>query len=394
MKKSLLALGVFGAIALTSCCKTATQDTSALNLERAKISMDSIYANYSVTESKLLRENYPFDKDYTATYLASEDQSSMPNPYAYLWPFSGTLSAANTIMESDKSYITVLTENVLPALEMYLDTTRTPACYSSYIKTAAPSDRFYDDNVWLGIDFCDIYEITSDKQYLDKAEMIWKFIESGIDEQLGGGIYWCEQKKLSKNTCSNAPGSVYAMKLYNATKNAKYLDHAKALYQWTKQNLQDKTDYLYFDNMSLEGNIGEAKYAYNSGQMLQAAALLHKVTGEEAYLTDAQNIAKAAHSHFFEEFTPATGDTFRIIKRGNTWFSAVMVRGFVELYNIDANPTYINDIQRSLDYAWDNARDAKGLFESDFSGVNKDDKKWLLTQGAMVEMYGRMSAVK
>jgi len=25
--------------------------------------------------------------------------------------------------------------------------------------------------------------------------MIWKFIESGTDDVLGGGIYWCEQKK-------------------------------------------------------------------------------------------------------------------------------------------------------------------------------------------------------
>jgi len=45
---------------------------------------------------------------------------------------------------------------VLPGLAEYLDTTRMPAAYASYINTAPASDRFYDDNVWLGIDFCDI----------------------------------------------------------------------------------------------------------------------------------------------------------------------------------------------------------------------------------------------
>ena len=32
------------------------------------------------------------------------------------------------------------------------------------------------------------------------------------------------------------------------------------------------------------------------------------------------------------------------------------------------------------------ARDDKGLFNTDLSGKSKDDKKWLLTQAAMIEM--------
>lgn len=47
-------------------------------------------------------------------------------------------------------------------------------------------------------------------------------------------------------------------------------------------------------------------------------------------------------------------------------------------------------VQRSLDYAWDHARDGRGLFETDFTGADKQAEKWLLTQGAMAEMYGRM----
>ena len=71
-----------------------------------------------------------------------------------------------------------------------------------------------------------------------------------------------------------------------------------------------------------------------------------------------------------------------------------MLRGFIELYNTDNNKTYIDDFNKSLSYAWDNARDEKGLFNTDLSGNNKDDKKWLLTQAAIVEMYGRLAAIK
>lgn len=56
-------------------------------------------------------------------------------------------------------------------------------------------------------------------------------------------------------------------------------------------------------------------------------------------------------------------------------------------------PTYVDAVQRSLDYAWDHARDGHGLFETDFTGADKQAEKWLLTQGAMAEMYGRMSGV-
>ena len=73
-----------------------------------------------------------------------------------------------------------------------------PKAYASYIKDAPLSDRFYDDNVWLGIDFTDVYLMTSQENYLQSAKLIWKFIESGMDDCLGGGIYWCEQKKESK----------------------------------------------------------------------------------------------------------------------------------------------------------------------------------------------------
>ena len=85
----------------------------------------------------------------------------------------------------------------------------------------------------------------------------------------------------SKNTCSNAPGSVLALKLFEATQDSTYFTKGKRLYEWTKATLQDSTDYLYFDNIALDGKIGKAKFAYNSGQMMQAATLLYQLTGEK-----------------------------------------------------------------------------------------------------------------
>ena len=396
MKSLHFLLGITCIASLTGCVSSAQVEPNS-NLDRARQTLDSLYLNYSVDNSSLLRENYPFDEQHTVTYLASEEQANIPNQFSYLWPYSGTFSAVNALFEAthDKKYKKLLDSRVLPGLEEYFDTQRVPNAYSSYIRTAPASDRFYDDNVWLGIDFTDTYQMTQEPKYLDKAQLIWKFIESGTDSILGGGIYWCEQKKESKNTCSNAPGSVLALKLFKATNDSSYFEKGKKLYEWTQRNLQDSTDYLYFDNIRLDGKIGKAKFAYNSGQMMQSAALLYQSTKNPIYLKDAQNIAKECFNYFFTDFTPATNEeAFRMLKKGDIWFTAVMLRGFIELYRIDKDKTYINAFNKSLSYAWDNARDENGLFNTDLSGKSKDQKKWLLTQAAMVEMYSRLAMIQ
>jgi predicted alpha-1,6-mannanase (GH76 family) len=105
----------------------------------------------------------------------------------------------------------------------------------------------------------------------------------GWDDKLGGGIYWCEQKKQSKNTCSNAPASVLALKLFESTRDSSYFRWGLRIYEWTKANLQDPADLLYFDNKSLTGKTDTRKYTYNSGQMLQATAMLYKLTGNKIF---------------------------------------------------------------------------------------------------------------
>ena len=363
------------------------------NIEKAQQTLDALYQNYAATNTCLLRENYPFDQDNKATYLASEEQAKRRNEYSYLWPYSGTFSAVNALLESteNKKYKKLLENKVLPGLEEYFDTRRKPFAYSSYISSQPLSDRFYDDNVWLGIDFTDSYRMTGKQAYLEKAKLIWKFILSGKDDVLGGGIYWCEQKKESKNTCSNAPGAVFALKLFQATQDDAYLKEGKELYEWTKKNLEDSKDHLYFDNISLNKKIGRAKFAYNSGQMMQSAALLYQLTGNGQYLKDAQAIAAACHNYFFMEFTPGQGEPFRMLKKGDVWFTAVMLRGFIELYQVDGNKVYLDSFARSLDYAWTHAREDNGLFNTDFTGKSCDNRKWLLTQAAMVEMYARLA---
>ena len=364
------------------------QQKADSNLIKSGAILDNIYTHYSAPGTMLLRENYPYDEKYTPDYLAANPGTVKPNEYAYLWPYSGTISVASALLEAthDKRYRKLLDEKILPGLEKYLDVKRKSAGYASYINTAKPSDRFYDDNIWLGIDFTDLYQITKEKKYLSKAKLIWDFVWSGHDEKLGGGIYWCEQRKTSKNTCSNAPAAVFAFRLFQATKDSSYFVKGKDIYNWTKKYLQDTADFLYFDNISLKGKVDTRKYSYNSGQMLQAAVLLYNLTDDRSFLTEAENIAKASFGHFVLQLQGNKGVSFR---DGNSWFNAVMLRGFAELKNAGGQNHYFDQFQTLLNQYYCDQRNEQGLFYK-FSRQNQN-RKWLLNQAGFAEMFARLA---
>lgn len=84
-----------------------------------------------------------------------------------------------------------------------------------------------------------------------------------------------------------------ALKLYGATSDKRYLEKGRRLYDWTKRNLQDPEDGLYFDNINLKGEIGRSKFAYNTGQMIEAAVLLYRHTGKRG-ICGKQNVWRRA----------------------------------------------------------------------------------------------------
>lgn len=356
--------------------------------------LDKIFEFYSAGHKGLFNETYPYQEENKATYLAGED-TLKGKRVAYLWPTSGVMSGVVALLKvtEDADYALMLEKIIVPGLDNYYDAVRQPACYQSYIVQAGFSDRFYDDNVWLALDFQEAFSLTGKENYLKKSLELWDFIISGWDNEIGG-IYWCEQKKESRNTCSNAPGAVLALKLFESTDSLYFKEWGIKLYNWTKENLQDTTDCLYFDNIRVDGAVDKAKYTYNSGQMMQAAALLYKITGNEIYLNDAQNIAQSAIHHFTHEFVTPQGKTIQLFNRTDNWFNAILLRGYAELFSLDNNPTYINIFRDNLEHIWLNARDQNSLFSKDWSGKKQDEYKWLLDQAAMVEMYAVMGLLE
>jgi len=144
-------------------------------------------------------------------------------------------------------------------------------------------------------------------------------------------------------------------------------------------------------NIKMNGKVDSAKYTYNSGQMLQAAALLYKLTGEKNYLSEAQKIAKSAILHFTKDFTTPEGKQIRLFKNTGNWFNTILFRGYAELYRLDKNPEYIQIFQDNLDQLWNHVRDKNGLFGKDWTGKDKPKYQWLLDQASLVELWATMA---
>lgn len=375
-----------------AACSLVTPPEVNTDLAIADSMLTNILDKYNVEKYGLLLETYPANPKNTVTYLAEGAEQKKNQEVSFLWPYSGMLSGGIALYKATKedNYLKVLEERILPGLELYWDNTRKPACYQSYPMFNGESDRFYDDNDWLAIDFCDLYALTGKEQYLSKAQELHTYIYSGWDDKLGGGIYWCEQKKSSKNTCSNAPAAVLCMKLYNLTKDTAYLEQAKLTYHWTKTNLCDPEDFVYWDNVRLDGSADKAKYTYNSGQMMQAGVLLYRALGDEAYLKDAQRTAQGAYQRFTQINTMKDGSEERFYT-ASPWFNVILLRGLVALYEVDSNPEYIRTMAQNARYAWNNTRDTNGFLCNDWTGAKSKEHKWLLDNACMIELFSEIN---
>ena len=217
-----------------------------------------------------------------------------------------------------------------------------------------PLDRYYDDNGWMTWGFLRAYAATRNSQYLAIARRDFKFILSGESSALGGGIFWHEQAKKSKNTCSNGPAIIDALKLYAITGQHAYRRTARQLYVWVNKHLLDYRDYLYFDNIALNGIIGRTKWTYNTGTMLIANCLFYRITHEKKYWRRANRLAAAAQLRWI---SVANGSV-----SGPGKFAWVLMDGYIQLYKISGDKKFLSLAQRALIYAHDHCRMPGGFY--------------------------------
>lgn len=307
-------------------------------------------------------------------YFETTDPVTNKGNHSFLWPLCGLVQAENEMEAASpaKSYIAP----VMTAIRQYYSPRPPAPAYQAMVATEKTDSRYYDDNEWVAIALMDAWQRTHKKDYLDASLMIYRFLLTGHDQTSGGGFYWVEGSKKSKNTCSNGPAVLVALQLYLATHKTAYLDTAIVTYNWTRQHLLTQKG-VYADAIRIPAlTIDTAYYTYNTGTMLQSGVLLYKITRDKKYLADAESLARAGRKEFYRNNKLP----------GNYWFNAVMLRGYIELYHVDRNRKQLQFQIDDANRVWNTERDKNNLL-----GPKK--VKSLIDQSAMLEIYCRLAAL-
>jgi Predicted glycosyl hydrolase len=385
MKKIILALMGCSVLVLSA------KNRKTPYLDKAEYMFQKVWSMYRVPKYGLFSEYYPNSYKPDLTYF-QDNTNKKAQEVSYLWPMSGVFSSTNILMGIDAKKYICFQDSMIAAIKCYYDTARTPSGYQAYPVEFEKSDRYYDDNGLVGIDYIDAYDVSKNPHYLAKAKEVFTFIKSGWSDDFGGGVSWLEGIRDQKPACSNGKATVLALKLYQSTKDKQYLEKGKLFYNWMMTHLEDSTLHIIWNSLStVNGKPDKAFYTYNTGTMIQSSVRLYRITGEKQYLNNARRLAEGSYRYFVKKSEKG----FMYIN-DLSWFNVVLFRGYQELYDVDHNSKYVDAIISGADWAWENARDEAGLIYKDWTG-KKDEKKqpkWLLDESCMVELYARIAIIK
>lgn len=378
---------------LLLCGHSHAQQGATVNLEKVKADafFDKVWTMYRLKKHPgLFSEHYPSGEKADLDYFQGANVKE--KEVSFLWPFSGMFSAANVLIrypdlkEKYARYLDTLAIGVLA----YRDTTRKPAGYQAYPAALEKSDRYYDDNALVCIDYCESFFNTKNPSYSTKAKEVFEFIISGWDDKLGGGVYWLEGHKDQKPACSNGMATLAALKLYQVTGDKVYLDWGKRFYEWMSASLRNPQG-IYYNDVKMDGKPNPTYYTYNTGSMLEASVMLYNFTGQTKYLKEAKLVARNSFNFFTREESG--------LRRFNIdlpWFVTVLYRGYEALYKVDHNSDYINAIASELNKASQHSADQYGLLSAKWATdeASKIKPKWLLDEACVAELYARIGMLQ
>lgn len=284
------------------------------------------------------------------------------------WPLGQVLHARVALAMSTGDWSSV--DATLREFEAYRDG-------DGFVGGTGLGDRYYDDNEWIGLAAMQAYTATGDSRYLHHAERTFRMVETGAHPD--GGMYWHEQDRSGRHTCSTAPAGELAMQLYEATGEQRYLRFASEQASWLAQNLRLPSG-MYADAVTDAGSVNADTLTYNQGAPIGLDVQLYRATGDRAYLDRARSTADATIASF-------QGD--RLWKQPPA-FNAIFFRNLLALHAVAPDPRYVQAVDSYLDRVWSEARNPDtGLFDQGDIGYYyfADGPGNVLDQAAITQLF-------
>ena len=149
---------------------------------------------------------------------------------------------------------------------------------------------YFDDMDWMALALIRYYDNTSDEFYLDQSKILFREVSEAWSGIAGGGVAWRRKSLNFKNTPSNAPAVILAVRLFERTKEQNYADWAYKIFTWLHNNLRDSETGYIIDGLrdANELIVEGSAYTYNHGTYIGAASEMYRLTGDKKYLEYAE----------------------------------------------------------------------------------------------------------
>lgn len=270
------------------------------------------------------------------------------NGPAFAWSHGVLFSAFVAAARWDKPRYLPRMQRHFDALQAYWHPAGpVPGYNASRVTPGQSPDRYYDDNAWLVLAFHDAHVLTGDARFDRAARAALTFVLSGYDTRTGGGLFWHEQEKRSKNTASTAPGlaGTLAFAAREPGGPQTWSVWARRLYTWLHATLRDPADGLYWDNIHVaDGQVERAKWSYNSALVLRAELGLYQLWGAREYRDRAVALADACVARWFD---PSVG-----MLKDDASFAHLLAEALLEASAVTGIPRYRNVVRTTLDNLW------------------------------------------
>ncbi|MGI4789309.1 MAG: glycoside hydrolase family 76 protein [Janthinobacterium lividum] len=351
LRRIMMVSGILALLFLISASVSvnAAQAKSPLRLssyyQKAEEATDYIQAHFYDAAAKRYHPSFPV--------------VSGQLPYDLMWGNGVQFTVLAAATGQDPAKYRAALYDFTEGLTTYWDPEAPVPGYNAYCSGPNGTDKYYDDNEWMVLAYVEASQSTRDPKFLELARATQKFVLSGWDDKLGGGIYW-KLDHQSKNTCSNAPAAAGALRLAMVGGDPDQAAWGMKIHDWTNSKLQD-SDGLYWDNINLTGEIEHHKWTYNTALMIRTDVLLFQMRHAPADLLEARRAADAGLAAWTD---PATGSLQKT--ENSTRFTHLFCESLLRLYDVTREVRYLNAVRRQAAFGYRYARDPEGGYWNDW----------------------------
>jgi predicted alpha-1,6-mannanase (GH76 family) len=281
------------------------------------------------------------------------------NPRTGLWKTAGWWNSANALTA-------VVQHSQRTAERKYLSVIETTFGRARRVNRGF-SNKYYDDDGWWALAWIAAFDLTGEARYLDVARTLFAGMAAGWDDTCDGGVWWTRGKTY-KNAIPNELFLLIAGRLHQRTtgsgaRASGYLDWALREWQWFKASGMIGPAGLVNDGLTADcANNGGTTWTYNQGVIIGGLAVLHEITGNGAYLAQAEAIAAAV----LRDLTVPPGilvepgeQQTSSRDRDRPQFKGIFVRHLYEVYRHSPRAEYRDFILANATSLWRNSRNGR-----------------------------------